>query len=254
MTTAVCVIGKKGSKAVTQIVQNTGLTRFSRMADVVVNYGLAGDRLQQFAAKHPGINKKPMLNKYNGCGKYKAIQDAEVAGIAVPVTKLSLSKADNPSEFLTKRNHSQGGVGIKVATTRSPLNGCYYQKFASNRKFELRVHGFLWTDQKSWLIQKRLGDKNQIAWNFQQGGHFQSIRRPNDYKVFTDAKAVTERILKMRHMAFGAVDFIVTLDNQLLFLEVNSAPGFTDLSRPAYVEAFSVLTTAPKTKIIALCD
>lgn len=247
------IVGRKGSKAVTRIVNSTSLGRYTEKCDVVVNYGLAGKRMRAFATKHPSITKKPTVNKFIGASKYRAIKDAESAGIEIPKTLLSLPKGTKMASFLTKKMHSQGGKGIEIAKTRTELNGKYYQQFIEDRKYELRVHGFLWVDSEDWLVQKRFGKEGEIAWNYHNGGRFQTVRNPNGYKIFEEAKKITKEVLGMRNMSFGAVDFIVTGGGQLLFLEINSAPGFTEVSEGAYIHAFSTLNAMAKTKILKYC-
>lgn len=247
------IVGRKGSKAVTRIVKATNLGRYSKKCDVVVNYGLAGKRMRAFTGKHPSISRKPMLNKFIGCSKHTAIKDAEEAGIKVPKTFLSLPDKYKIKDFIVKKFHSQGGKGIAIAKTRKRLTDKYYQEFIQDRKYELRVHGFLWVDSEEWLTQKRFGKEGEIAWNYHNGGRFQTIRHPNSYDIFVKAKEITKEVLKIRNMSFGAVDFIVTNSGELLFLEINSAPGFTELSEGAYIGAFSQLAKFNKNKIIKYC-
>ena len=247
------IIGRLGSRAVRCIVGKTNLNRYSKICDVVVNYGLAGKRMEKFLAKHTSLKTKPIINKYIGCSKYKAINDAKKHDILIPKTFLSLSKEYKVSDFINKRMHSQGGIGICKATTRSRIAGNYYQELIQNRIYELRVHGFAWTDSEDWLIQKRFGKKDEIAWNYHNGGRFQTIINSRKYGLFKKAKEITTKMLKIRNMSFGAVDFIVTSDRQLLFLEINSAPGFTELSEGAYINAFNKLSNLPKNKILKFC-
>jgi len=250
---SLCIVGRPKSKAVTRIVKTTALGRYSKGCVAVINYGLAGTKLSNFIGKHPSFENKPTVNKFIGCNKFKAVKDAEEAKILVPETKLSLSTRDNKGDFLTKKFHSQGGIGIDLATTKTKLNGKYYQEFIKDRRYELRVHSFLWLDKKDWLIQKRFGKDGEIAWNYHNGGRFQSIQNPNGYEIFNKAKEITIEILKMRNMAFGAVDFILSSSGKLYFIEINSAPGFTELSEGMYVKAFSTLSKKPKSDILKYC-
>lgn len=247
------IIGRPGSKAVTCIVNNTSLGRYTKKCDVVVNYGLAGKKLCTFTSKRPSVANKRTVNKFIGCSKFKAVKDAKNADIIVPKTLMSLTSELDPSDFLTKRMHSQGGVGIVLAKGRKKIPGKYYQEFIKKRRYELRVHGFLWMDSKNWLIQKRFGKEGEIAWNYHNGGHFQSIKNPNGYELFKKAKEITKKVLEVRNMSFGAVDFIVTTHGDLLFIEVNSAPGFTKLSEGAYIEAFSSLETLSDKELLNYC-
>jgi len=248
-----CIVGNPKSKAITRIVNSTSLNRYTRNCDAVINYGLAGTKLNTFIDKHPSFDNKPIINRFIGCNKYRAIKEAEIANILVPKTLLSLSRTNNVADFLTKKFHSQGGIGINHATTKTKLNGKYYQEFINNRRYELRVHGFLWLNVKDWLIQKRFGNAEKIAWNYHNGGRFQSIKAPNVYKIFNDAKELTIKILKMRHMSFGAADFILSNSGKLYFIEVNSAPGFTKLSEDIYVKAFSTLANKANKDIHKYC-
>ena len=242
----VVIIGKKGSKAVSQVVRLTDVTRYNSKCALVINYGLVGKRYAAFLKKHPSLERKPVLNKYIGKNKFDVIKDVEEANIvAVPKSFKQLPKAARVKDFLVKKYHSQGGVGIAIATTRIPPAGKYYQKFISDRKYELRVHGFLWAPTEDWLVQKRLGSQDAVAWNYHQGGRFQTIKHAQSFRLFTEAVRITESILKLRNMAFGAVDFIVTTDSRLLFLEVNSAPGFTEVSQHAYIKNFNRLCDLP---------
>jgi glutathione synthase/RimK-type ligase-like ATP-grasp enzyme len=249
-TGGVTIIGKKGSKAVSQVVRLTDVTRYTSRCSLVVNYGLAGPRYAAFLKKHPSLAKKPVLNKYIGKNKFDVLQDVKAADIVdVPESFKRLPKNARVKDFLVKKYHSQGGVGIAMAKSKTPTAGKYYQKFVSNRKYELRVHGFLWAPKEDWLVQKRFGAQDAIAWNFHQGGRFQTVKYPIDYPLFRKAMEITEAILQLRKMAFGAVDFIVTADQRLLFLEVNSAPGFTEISQHAYIKTFNKLCRLSQAKV-----
>jgi glutathione synthase/RimK-type ligase-like ATP-grasp enzyme len=181
-----------------------------------------------------------MLNKNAGRAKLSAIRDAEKDGIKVPESKLSLSPKDNPKLWIEKRQNSIGGLGIKLASkNRRRIHGKYFQRFVNDRKYEIRVHAFSWTD--NWSVQKRHGSQDEIAWNFRNGGTFSTVHNPNSGKVFIDAIEISKRILEIRHMSFGAVDFIVDNDLNVYFIEINSAPGFKELSAHIYIDAFNVL-------------
>lgn len=238
----VTIIGKKGSKAVTQVVRLTNVTRYNSKCALVVNYGLTGSRYAAFLKKHPSLARKPVLNKHIGKNKFDVLKDVEAAKIVeVPESYERLPKSSRMKDFLVKKYHSQGGVGVAMAKTRIPPAGKYYQKFVSNRRYELRVHGFMWAPTEDWLVQKRLGPQEAIAWNYHQGGRFQTIKHAQSFRLFVEAVRITESILKLRKMAFGAVDFIVTTESDLVFLEINSAPGFTEISQHAYIKNFNRL-------------
>jgi len=78
-----------------------------------------------------------------------------------------------------------------------------------------------------------------------------SCRKLN--KIFNRAKEITIEILKMRSMAFGAADFILSNSGKLYFIEINSAPGFTKLSESTYIKAFSTLANKSNKDIRKYC-
>jgi hypothetical protein len=240
------IIGKKGSQAVKDIIEGTGILRYrgnkGKKVDLIINYGLTRDRLGGFFRLYPSARGVPILNKGIGRAKLSAIQDAERIGIKVPKSRLHLPAKVDPKKWIEKRQNSIGGKGIKYASRKRPrIQGKYFQEFISNRKYELRVHAFKWIDDSNWVVQKRIGDQSEIAWNFHNGGVFHTVRNSNAYKVFSEAKEISKKILELRHMSFGAVDFIVDKEHNTYFIEINSAPGFQELSKHIYVDAFNKL-------------
>lgn len=248
------MISKPGSNARKEISETTGIGRYRGnkygKITAIINYGLAGAKLRAFFERFPSSAKLPMINKGIGCPKYEAVKSAEKAGILVPETRLTLKGTHKVHEWLTKRQQSIGGIGIKKAMGGGLRKGHYYQKFINNRRYELRVHAFSWTN---CTVQKRLGDPDVIAWNFKNGGHFQSVHDPKRYKIFQEAIDVSLKILETRRMAFGAVDFIVDTEGKLYFIEVNASPGFTDFSKHIYVDAFNALAGLNKSQVLNLC-
>lgn len=244
------VISKKGSKAAKEIRSETGLGLFKGnkkgLVDGLVNYGLAGDKYNQFMKMWPSARSIPMVNRNIGYSKYFVCQRAAKKDIPVPESRMTLGKSDKPKEWIEKRINSIGGLGIKQATNRSGLSGKYYQRFIQNRKYELRIHAFLWIPKKEWRVQKRLGSPDVIAWNYKNGGHFVTVHKPSAYNVFVQAMDISESILDMLGMSFGAVDFLVDSNNKVYFIEINSAPGFTELSKVIYVDAFRRLSELSK--------
>ena len=236
------IMGRRPSKAVLAIVKKTGIPRYrgkKSRADVLVNYGLAGTHADRFYKQFPSARRIPTINKHIGHSKLSVVNRAGKEGIRVPESKLKLGFRDRAKNFIEKRTNSIGGIGIKQATHKKPIPGKYYQEFIKDRIYELRVHAFKWTDD--WAVQKRVGPADSIAWNFKQGGHFITVGNPGGFKVFREAREISDQILDMLDMAFGAVDFIVDGDHNVYFIEINSAPGFTELSEHIYVGAFNEL-------------
>lgn len=247
------IIGKKGSKSKLAIAKNARIPLYKgRNTDAIINYGLAGDKLSRFFTKYPRARKVLMINKQIGVSKYTAVKDAEAAGILVPESRLTLPTRSKMSDWIEKRLHSSQGKGIQAARRKVKMMGKYYQRMIADRRFELRVHAFLWVPQDEWKLHKRLGPADQIAWNFHQGGHFANVNQPNKYKVFLDAKDIAMKVLEIRRMAFGAVDLIVDNDMNVYFIEVNSTPGFTEYSQQIYFDAMSALKALPAKKLATL--
>lgn len=244
--TNICIIGNRASKSCREIINNVGIRRYvGQKADAIINYGVSGERLDLFFRKYPPAIKVPMINGHVGRSKYSSVKDAENKGIIVPETRLSLSETAKLSDWIEKRVHSSQGNGIIAARGRGRIVGKYYQKMVKERKYELRVHAFSWIPKKDWAVHKRVGPADQIAWNFHQGGHFQSVQSPNSHKVFIDAKDIAEKILKIMGMVFGAVDLIVDNSMKIYFIEINSSPGFSELSKGIYFDAMAKLKSLP---------
>ena len=237
------IIGKKNSKAYKTIHELTDIPIYkkgNKKVDLIINYGVAGEALDSFFASNRSTKNIPMINKFIGRSKFLAIKDAQKEDILVPDTKIELSITDKLYEWIEKPLHSNSGKGIIIARGRKTITGKYYQAIIS-RVYELRVHAFKWLPVDSWAVQKRLGPKDQIVWNFHRGGRFVTVHNPNDFSIFREALAVSKKILDIRKMSFGAVDFIISQDLKVYFIEINSAPGFSNLSTMLYVNAFNTL-------------
>jgi len=248
------LIGKRGSKACKEIRAGadirgyTGKTKI--MPDAIVNYGLPSKGLAAFHRKYPSARNLPTVNRSIGYSKYNVCQRAIKKGIPVPKTKMSLVRGDDKARWIEKRTNSIGGKGICLARGRGSISGKYYQEFIDKRRYELRVHAFLWMPQEEWRVQKRYGAKDEIAWNYKNGGHFVTVHSPRSYDTFIQAEDISEKIMKMLGMSFGAIDFLVDTSQNLYFIEINSAPGFSELSKPIYVNAFTKLKQLNKQTLL----
>lgn len=100
-----------------------------------------------------------------------------------------------------------------------------------------------------WVVQKRFGPVDQIAWNFHKGGYFQTVENPQVHDVFKRSIDISEQILKIRKMSFGAVDFIIGKNYKIYFIEINSSPRFTTLSGYIYYNAMTELSILPTNKL-----
>jgi len=242
----ISIMGKRKSNSVKQIIQSTSIKKLYEDCKVIINYGLAGEKLKNKIISFPFITSKHIINKFIGYSKYYVLQIAKKNNILIPKTFLELPLTEEPKKYLSKKHYSIGGKGIDIATSRDMLYERYYQEFIKDRIYEIRVHAFKWLSKSIWTVQRRIGDTNTIAWNFHNGGRFQNIPNQN-IGIYNEAKNITDKLLTVLNMSFGASDFIISSDNQLYFLEINSAPGFTDFSKHIYIKAFTELTKLPIT-------
>lgn len=250
-----CIIGRKLSKSLRIINRKAGTPIYTgrqSKADVLVNYGLAGIQLDSFYHRKPSARRIPTINGSVGYSKLSVVNRAKRENIQVPESKLSLTREDVIEDFIEKRFSSVGGIGIRKARGKKQLPSKYYQRFIKNRRYEIRIHAFRWMNIDEWPVQKRVGPEDVIAWNYKQGGHFITIERPGDYNVFVKAREISKKILDILGMSFGAVDFVVDNDYNLWFLEINSAPGFTELSEPLYIKAFKKLNSMSNKGLLKL--
>ena len=193
----------------------------------------------------PHANSLKIYNANIPFNKYKAIN---CVSIPIPITKLALTNEDNPSDYIVKPFYSIGGRGIEKASSRCALSNKYYQKFIDNRWYEPRVHAMNWLNIDEWFTNVRIGPENQIAWNNKQGGKFKKVEtyegmigiRIDD--IVRKAKEYAKVALLDLSMDFGAIDFIVDKNKNIYFLEINSSPGFKNLSKEYYYKSFGKLT------------
>jgi glutathione synthase/RimK-type ligase-like ATP-grasp enzyme len=233
------------------LIKETGITRYRKgsVPDLLINYGLAGEKQNKFFTKYAKAKNVPTINARCGINKYKAVKLVKDFGLLAPESKSSLSRTDSLTDWLEKKYNSHCGIGICIAKQKESLKSKYYQKFIKDRVFELRVHAFSWMPEKEWTVLKRLGDKNTIAWNFSQGGHF-STARNSISAIAEEARKLSTSILKILHLEFGAIDFIVDNKKNIFFIEINTQPGMTGLSDAIYIKAFNKLKGMTKENII----
>lgn len=237
------IIGKKNTTSYKVIHKQTGIPIYkdwNKKVDAIINYGVAGKALDSFFKIHKSAENILMLNKFIGRSKFLAIEDAKEKNVLVPETKIRLSSSHELENWIEKPLQSNRGRGIILARGRKGITGKYYQRLIPKR-YELRIHAFKWIPTDNWVVQKRVGPADQITWNFHKGGRFITVHNPNSFGVFKRALAISKEILDIRKMAFGAVDFIVSQDLRVYFIEINSAPGFSNLSTGIYVDAFNAL-------------
>ena len=236
------IFNRPGSHAARVIREETGIRHYigsnKIKVDAIINYGLSGPALRAKMSSARGI---PTLNSHIETSKLRALRVAEKNGIVIPESKTQLTSKDDLKDWIEKRYASQGGRGIRMASRRGEIPGKYFQKFIRNRPYEIRVHAFKWLPKEQWTVQRRIGNPTEVAWNFEQGGFFMGVYRPEGYRTYREALSVSQKILDIMGMQFGAVDFVLDERFKLYFIEINSAPGFTELSQSVYINAFNKL-------------
>lgn len=226
------------------------------IADVLVNYGLYGQKLSAWENAHPTREFGAILNSKLFGNKYDSLLTVDqAAGVPVPMSLPSITQRDATSaEWIAKPYFSFGGKNIFPIGRVSEVNWDthYAQRRVLYRRYELRVHVFRWVPKSDWLVSKRLhpDGESQLTWNHHQGGSFRNIsRNEGNTGVFKRAKDYAEKAAKELGYDFCSVDFIVGNANPgseqlpLYFIEVNTATGFTtDRTRDAYRSAFLKLS------------
>jgi len=239
------LINRPGSAACRILNTEAGIRKYegsSAGLDGLVNYGLPERELHLFYRRDPQLRRLPVINRYAARTKLEVIWFAQRLGIPIPETRKALSEKQlsTPNLWLRKSIRSRRGEDITFARTGKETAGFYYQRFISARAYEVRIAAFRWLGMERWGYFKRVGDPNTIAWNFHQGGMFINLRNQLPFPIRLCTEMVNILLAEL-HMGFGAFDFIVDRQNQIYFLEVNSAPGFTDFSKELYVHAFADL-------------
>lgn len=226
-------------------------------ASVIVNFGLVGQRFQdKFGAYLPYVKQETKLINFNlPVNKYKACLTLR-DHIPVPQVIRNLEEVNAISEhsiddvsYLIKPVFSIGGKNITLLSSGVQLvpPGFYVQKKINNRRYELRVHCFDWISPDKWLVYKRTHPEGEAAltWNHKTGGIFSQVTDESNAGLFKRAKQSASLALEKLGVNFGAVDFIVSNDDDPLipwFVEINFSPGMKIPNvKEAYTEAFNQL-------------
>lgn len=204
--------------------------------DFVINYGYRGNLLAEYYRRFPGVQEIPTFNRGPVPNKFRASIEVNQAGVPIPRVYDHhpgelLEDDDILDAFLFKPYFSQRGRGIIRATEQHDISTGYYQEFIRDRHYETRVVGATWMPQNQWAVWKKLPgqgmDRDQIAWNHDQGGIFRRVR-DTSVRVFAECIRHSATVLQTLGLQFGAVDFIVHGEQKLVkFLEVNTRPGFS---------------------------
>jgi hypothetical protein len=225
--------------------------------DIIVNYGLAGDKLEEWrfsAAGEGSIGNAITLNYHVFGNKLECCERVRAGGVPVPECKNRRDVYVNQQDWIVKPKISFGGRGIASYIGQAVTSSQYLQKRITNRRYELRVHAIKWLPIAEWLVSKRThpDGEAQLTWNHHQGGSFSNIAMDeSNTGVFKRAKEHAKKAIMTLGYDFSAVDFIVqnaptgVRELPVWFIEANLAPGFTtDRTREFYFNAFLKLVSS----------
>jgi len=234
----------RGSQTAKMIMRETGIPSWGRgvRAEKIINYGVTGERFEDWKRRNPMGQRLPMFNKPLGLNKFEVVKKVEEEGICVPRSRREIKLRHAPEGWLVKPFWSQGGRGIEIAEGRDAPYGKYFQEFIHDRIYELRIHAFNWIALEEWVVQKKVPgeDCDAITWNHHTGGTFITVNDRGG-KVFQDALEMSDKVLEVLELDFGGVDFVVNGNREVYFIEINTAVGCHGLSDPVYVDAFERL-------------
>lgn len=130
-------------------------------------------------------------------GKYVLRPASHRGGIDLIVT-------DNPEDM--RRNWYSGG----------------YASLYIPKVREYRV--FVAQNRIGYIIEKIVDNPSEVAWNVEQGGRFENLRRGSWNNNLMRVSLVA---MKLSGLHFGAVDVIESADGKFYVLEINTAPALT---------------------------
>jgi hypothetical protein len=246
-------ISSLGKRSLDRLIRNVCEIKPRRKrdgSDIVISYG-------QWKHKVPHnvlvLNRNLISNKYEQC---------KLLGGLAPESHLTRPGEPIPSEWIIKPFYSMGGRGIGPAN-RELRNGEYFQRMF-NKKWEFRVHCFLWADNPVPLIQQKfIENPDQLCWNKKQGGDFKYVYQEQidnlpdghlldkiDSELPSGMAPVVDiltnmsiKALKLLKYDFGGVDVGVDADGNVKIFEVNSRMGVKEQSLFTYKRMFNQLRT-----------
>lgn len=254
MPLKVKVFGRHGSDYMKAIKGWLGNHKIAE-CNIAFNYGLQGQKLKDYHAKYPQLQRLPIFNHEHIGNKYVHVEVARTAGVPVPITCHKPEEypyAERPDGFrwIAKPYYSLGGRDIDYHDEGNEVpNTHYVQQKIDNRRYEMRVHAWAWIDPKDWIFQKRVHEdgENVLCWNAHNGGKFITVENP-DEPLFERLREDTKKLMKAFGYQFGAADFIVQNPGKKgkmlkhYFMEWNLAPGWTlDRTEAKYKECFEAL-------------
>jgi len=184
------------------------------------------------------------------------------AGVTVPMAYHEMpTRYGDDKKFIFKPFHSHRGVGVELITDRANPQrpeGCYVQELVQ-KKAEYRAHVATWMTPKCFSIQQKKPKtedmdgyvrdaKRRLCWNIANGWYLARLASPNNIRemlresrILRDiADAATRAVEALGH-DFGAVDLVMSPQDQLYVLEVNACPGVKGPSEEIYRTVFGIL-------------
>lgn len=136
-----------------------------------------------------------------------------------------MARVSPNAKYVIRPANHRGGLNLRVASISELPFKWYPGGYASlyiPKVAEYRV--FVAQNRVVYIAQKFVENPQDIAWNVEQGGRFENVRRGlwKPDLVNSALKAV-----KLGGLNFGAVDVIESSEGKFYVLEVNTAPALS---------------------------
>lgn len=200
------------------------------------------------------INKPGSVNKssnkylsFSTFSRFNDLNDNLLSYIPFTTSKLTASQWLNDGKVVCRTLLSaSSGRGIVIATNQEELvDAPLYTKYIK-KKYEIRVHIVqgrpIYIQQKKKLSTEQLEargitNRNKYIRNLENGYIFSSELSISE-AAKNEAILQSNRAINALGLDFGAVDVLVTKDDEVFVLEVNTAPGLEGTTLTKYYEAF----------------
>ncbi len=220
---------------------------------IIINWGLSSipwltntdNTINKPDAIRTSSNKLLCFNSFNTFNLHNP--DNPLSYVPFTTDRLTASQWLNDGNVVCRTLLSaSSGRGIVIATNQEELvDAPLYTKYIK-KKYELRVHIVqgrpIYIQQKKRLSTEQLEarglvDRNKYIRNLENGYIFSSELSISE-AAKNEAILQSNRAIIALGLDFGAVDVIVTKDDEVFILEVNTAPGLEGTTLTRYYEAF----------------
>lgn len=191
--------------------------------DIAINWGTMAS-----PSRYTIVNTPQAILKASEKGSFRHLLYRN--GLSMPTylmtNGMNNSEIDYNQTYVHRPNNHKGGKNLRISRN--------YYEFVRNRYVggyaslyipkvnEYRV--FVAQGRVAYVVKKIVVDSDAIAWNVEQGGRFENVRR-GLWNLDMLKKAVSAVSLAGLH--FGAVDVIEDAEGNFYVLEVNTAPAIS---------------------------